>query len=517
MNPVPFLGYGLGLRSQHWDDVLQQMPTDVDWFEIISENFMSTQGYARKVLGKVRESYPVAMHGVSLSIGSADSLDTDYLSQLRALADWLQPAWVSDHICWTGINHINTHDLLPVPYTEDALAQMVSKVVQVQDYLGRQILLENPSNYMEFSANSMTEWDFICQLLKKADCLLLLDVNNIYVTCFNHNLCPKTYIDAIPAERIGQIHLAGHEHRGSHILDTHDAAVSTEVLDLYAYTVKTKGMKNTMIEWDSQIPPFSEMQSELKRVKQANVGVPLADFSNHKVVQRELASTSSYSQLMNDFQSCVLNNEEPGSWINSKPDFTAQDQVSVYQRAYRQRLFNAIIEDYQNTREAMGGDQFDLLLRTYIEHNPSKYPSLDPYIRGFAEFVAAHSNEHAEIAATEAMTSELLDKPQVQAATLHDLVNAGAENFLKLNLNLVPAAALKSRMIFVADKAQVYRQEVTKEEYQALSHIIRADCLENALQLMYEDDLCSADTALNTIQEILTAFVPLGIFRICAI
>ena len=165
MNSIPYLGYGLGLRSQHWDDVLNNKPCSIDWFEIISENFMLTNGYPQQVLEEVRAAYPVVMHGVSLSIGSHDPIDMAYLKRLKELADWLQPAWISDHICWTGINHINSHDLLPVPYTEASLAHMVNKVDQVQNYLGRRILLENPSNYMAFSANTLNEWDFIKQLL----------------------------------------------------------------------------------------------------------------------------------------------------------------------------------------------------------------------------------------------------------------------------------------------------------------------------------------------------------------
>ena len=533
---LPHLGYGLGLRAEHWDDILRRSPREVEWFEIISENFMNNHGHARNVLAKIRENYPIAMHGVSLSIGSSDELDRDYITKLKALAEWLEPAWISDHICWTGINHTNTHDLLPVPYTQDALAQMVRKTQQLQDFLGRQILLENPSNYMEFAANTLSEWEFVTELLEQADCLLLLDINNIYVTCFNHRLDPKTYIDAIPAERIGQIHLAGHEHHGTHIIDTHDDHVSDEVLALYAYAIQTKGVKNTMIEWDSHIPDFPTMLAELEKVKtvsplplgeaeelmrsaercgrgkqengQEPSPSPVSPFGLSDLSQRE----GCYDALMQTFQISVLKREEPTGWVREKPDFSSAEQMNIYQYAYRKRLFDAIKEDYPQTREGMGEAEFDLLLRTYIEHTPSQFYAMEPYIHGFATFLKGQAPEHAALAQLEVEISCLREQPQPPTLTPEDLAKVPPEGFLSLNLSLTPAAKLLSDQLLLCQKLKVHAYEIEPIEHEVLAAIDACDSLEAALHQLYEEDHCTAENVLPTLQQVLVRFMSKGVF-----
>lgn len=267
----PYLGFGLGLRPQHYNDLLDR-PDDapeprVDWFEIISENYMSAGGRPLINLDRVRERFPMVMHGVSLSIGSVDPLDQDYLDGLKALAERLNPAWISDHLCWTGVDGVNLHDLLPLPYTEEALAHVVDRIGQVQDHLGRRIALENASTYVTFANSEMTEWDFLAEMAKRADCDLLLDVNNIYVSGFNHGFDPIDFIEGLPAERIIQIHLAGHEHNETHIVDTHDAPVIEAVWSLYAETIRRLGPITTMIERDADISPFADMEQELDRAR----------------------------------------------------------------------------------------------------------------------------------------------------------------------------------------------------------------------------------------------------------
>jgi uncharacterized protein (UPF0276 family) len=263
----PFLGFGLGLRAIHYDAVLKNLPKNVDWFEIISENFIEAHKGYWEFLADLCKDYSIVMHGVSLSIGSTDTINLEYLKKLKKLAEFLQPPWISDHLCWTGINNKNTHDLLPLPYTEEALRHTTARVKQVQDILGRQIVLENPSTYLEFNSSTISEWEFLARLAEDADCGLLLDVNNVYVSSFNHGWDAKTYIDAIPAERIAQIHLAGHENRGTHIIDTHNNYVIDEVWKLYDYTIRSKGMINTMIEWDENIPEFSVLTAELDKAR----------------------------------------------------------------------------------------------------------------------------------------------------------------------------------------------------------------------------------------------------------
>jgi uncharacterized protein (UPF0276 family) len=263
-------GYGLGLRTEHYADFLQDkgaIRQRVDWLEIISENYMVPGGRPLHVLDRIRRDYPMAMHGVSLSIGSTDPLDPDYLALLKRLIDRIDPALVSDHLCWTGTGGLNTHDLLPLSYTQETLHHLISRVTQVQDFLGREILLENPSSYVAFKADEMTEWDFLAELVVRSGCDVLLDVNNVYVSSVNHGFDPHRYIDAVPADRVRQIHLAGHEDHGSYIIDTHDHPICDAVWDLYAYTVSKLGGIPTMIERDDHIPPLAELLDELDTVR----------------------------------------------------------------------------------------------------------------------------------------------------------------------------------------------------------------------------------------------------------
>ncbi|NBX02660.1 MAG: DUF692 domain-containing protein [Alphaproteobacteria bacterium] len=263
----PTLGFGLGLRAPHYEHVLEQRPKNVDWFEIISENYFEAHSGYWDFLADLRRDYPIVMHGVSMSLGSTDPLNMDYLTKLKKLADFLDVPWLSDHLCWTGVHSQNTHDLLPLPYTEESLRHIVSRIKQVQDFLGRRIILENPSSYVEFHASSIPEWEFLARLAEDADCSLLLDVNNVYVSAFNHGYDAQAYIDAMPTQRIAQIHLAGHHHFGTHIIDTHDAHVLDEVWKLYEYTMAKKGFKSTMIEWDDQIPEFDVLVAELDKAR----------------------------------------------------------------------------------------------------------------------------------------------------------------------------------------------------------------------------------------------------------
>lgn len=259
-------GFGLGLRVEHYRDFLETRPA-VDWLEVISENYMVPGGKPLHYLDAIRRDYPMVMHGVSLSIGSTDPLDHDYLAALKALADRVDPAWISDHLCWTGVDHQNLHDLLPMPYTEAALRHLTERIDQVQDYLGRQILLENVSSYIAFANDEVAEWDFLAELAQRADCLLLLDVNNVHVSSVNHGFDPRRFIDRLPGDRVRQIHLAGHEDHGDYLIDTHDHPICNAVWDLYAYAVERLGQVPTMIERDDNIPALPELLAELNQAR----------------------------------------------------------------------------------------------------------------------------------------------------------------------------------------------------------------------------------------------------------
>ncbi len=261
-------GFGLGLRVDHYRDFVDGGPQPVDWLEIISENYMVPGGKPLYFLDRIRADYPMVMHGVSLSIGSTDPLDRDYLRALRKLADRVDPGWISDHLCWTGVDHTNLHDLLPLPYTEAALDHLVPRIEQVQEVLGRELVLENVSSYITYSDDAMPEWEFIAELCRRTDCRLLLDVNNVYVSSVNHRFDAQRFIDAMPVERVVQIHLAGHEDHGELLIDTHDHPIRDEVYALYAYTLRRLGPVPTMIERDDNIPPLAVLLGELDRVRE---------------------------------------------------------------------------------------------------------------------------------------------------------------------------------------------------------------------------------------------------------
>jgi uncharacterized protein (UPF0276 family) len=261
------LGFGLGLRPPHYTQIVETRP-EVGWFEITSENFMVPGGRPLHWLDRIRSDYPIAMHGVSLSIGGTDPLDQQHLAGLQGLQRRVQPAWISDHLCWTGVAGGNLHDLLPLPYNEAVLAHVVDRVRRVQDRLGSRILLENVSSYVSYPSSQLTEWDFLAEVAQRADCLILLDVNNIYVSSVNHGFDPLVYLDAIPVARVRQIHLAGHQRRDDGlIVDTHDAPIAEPVWRLYEHARRRFGDVATMIERDENIPALAELLKELDRAR----------------------------------------------------------------------------------------------------------------------------------------------------------------------------------------------------------------------------------------------------------
>ena len=263
---LPDLGVGIGLRTVHFGEILAGKPA-LDWFEVLSENFMDTGGRPLHVLERVVERYPVALHGVSLSIGSTDPLDRGYLQNLKALATRTRAAWVSDHLCFTGVLGRNTHDLLPLPYDQATLRHVTRRVKQVQDALERPLVLENPSTYLAYARSTMTEWEFLSALCDATGCGLLLDVNNVYVSSFNHGFDPRQYIDAIPADRVVQVHLAGHSNQGTHIVDTHDGRAIAPVWKLYARLTARTGPVSTLFEWDAKIPPLAAVVKEAGKAR----------------------------------------------------------------------------------------------------------------------------------------------------------------------------------------------------------------------------------------------------------
>lgn len=262
----PRLGYGVGLRAAHYPHVLAERPA-VDWFEALTENYLDTGGRPLHVLEQVRRDYPVALHGVALSIGGTDPLDRAYLRRLRALIERLEPAVVSDHLCWTGVDGRPLHDLLPLPWTEEALHHVAARLAAVQEALGRRIALENPSTYVAFRHSTMAEWEFLAALAAEADCGILLDVNNVHVSARNLGFDARAYLDAVPAERVAYLHLAGFTDLGSFLFDTHDAPVHEDVWALYRHACTRLGGRSTLVEWDAALPPFARLHAEAERAR----------------------------------------------------------------------------------------------------------------------------------------------------------------------------------------------------------------------------------------------------------
>ncbi|HTV32998.1 MAG TPA: DUF692 domain-containing protein [Methylocella sp.] len=270
------LGFGLGLRPVYYPDIIEKTPK-VDWFEVISENFMVPGGRPIAMLERIRGTYPIVLHGVSMSIASTDLLDLDYLKALKSLAERFQPEWISDHLCWSGVRGMNLHDLLPVPYTVEALSHVVERIKRVQDYLKRRIAIENVSTYVTFAESEIDEWTFVAEMAERADCFLLFDVNNLFVSSFNHGFDPWHYLDVIPAERVIQIHLAGHSEAGTHKIDTHDEPICEEVWSLYEAACRRLGSRATMIERDGNFPPFETVVAELDRARSIAAAVRLEE------------------------------------------------------------------------------------------------------------------------------------------------------------------------------------------------------------------------------------------------
>jgi uncharacterized protein (UPF0276 family) len=432
------LGFGLGLRGVHVPHILEYKPA-VDWFEIISENYMDNEGRGKDLLEQVKADYPIVMHGVSMSIGTTDPLNSDYLKHLRALADWLKPAWISDHLCWTGVAHKNTHDLLPVPYTEEALAHIVDRIKAVQDFLGRRIVLENPSTYLEFKASTIPEEDFIARMADASGCGLLLDVNNVYVSCYNHRKSAKAYIDALPLSHVAQIHLAGHTNKETHIVDTHDGPVIDEVWQLYRYVISKAGFISTMVEWDDNIPPFDVVDAELAKARVAATDAQsygaLPDFSSNAPAYVSNQSVS-LPEAQGRMQDAILrgHDSDPRQWIRDKDSFNPQDQLNVYIHGYRLRLIGVTSQDYPVLRRYLGNARMDALLRDFVNAVPSSFYDAGKYPASLPSFMPKDDAFACELAQLECAIAQLHFLPEGVPLEPAHLSNIGPDALMAMRL-----------------------------------------------------------------------------------
>lgn len=387
-------GFGLGLRTQHYADFLARKQP-LDWLEIITDNYLIDGGKPLAVLDTIRRDYPVAMHGVAMSIGASQGVDVPYLQRVKALADRIEPLWVSDHLCWTGPGPEQLHDLYPLPYTDESARHVIAQIRHAQDMLGRRLVLENVSSYVRYRHDSASEWQFLAHIAEEADCLLLVDVNNIYVSSVNHGFDPLTYLHALPAHRVQQIHLAGHSANGDHIIDTHDHPVAQPVWDLYAHACQRFGAVAAMIERDDHIPQLTELLDEMataRRIAAQHTALPepataavmplapAVDPLPLVAVQRHFAD-----QVLADAL-------PPGT-----PDGPVTGRLPIYHHAYRARLSEVLADTFAKTFLYMGSDSFDVHARAFAVAHPPHTRSLNRYGEGLVEALREQYPDNPEL------------------------------------------------------------------------------------------------------------------------
>ncbi len=387
-------GFGLGLRTQHYADFLARK-RPLDWLEIITDNYLIDGGKPLAVLDTIRRDYPVAMHGVAMSIGASQGVDVPYLQRVKALADRIEPLWVSDHLCWTGPGPEQLHDLYPLPYTDESARHVIAQIRHAQDVLGRRLVLENVSSYVRYRQDSASEWQFLAHIAEEADCLLLVDVNNIYVSSVNHGFDPLTYLQALPAHRVQQIHLAGHSDNGDHIIDTHDYPVAQPVWDLYAQACQRFGAVAAMIERDDHIPPLADLLDELATARRI-AAETLASPEPATAAVMPLAPAVDplpLAAVQRHFADQVL----AGALPQATPDDPVTGRLPIYHHAYRARLAEVLADTYAKTFLYMGSDSFDVHARAFAVAHPPQTRSLNRYGEGLVEALRVQYPDNPEL------------------------------------------------------------------------------------------------------------------------
>ena len=427
-----FPGFGLGLRTAHYADFIAARQP-VDWLEIITDNFLGDGGKPLAMLERFRADYPVAMHGVAMSLGGADGLSMEYLRRVKALADRVQPMWVSDHLCWTGLGRDRLHDLYPLPYTDECASLLIRHIRQAQDVLERRLVVENVSSYVRYGASGTTEWEFLTHVANESDCDLLLDVNNIYVSSVNHGFDPLTYLRALPAKRIRQIHLAGHSMDGAHLIDTHDQPVCEPVWALYQHACQWFGPVATMIERDDNIPPLDELLGELaiaRRLATGQAGAGIAQASA-QTVAAPAGEGASLHDLQSSFTAMVLGREAPAQpvqYLDPGGPLPGVRGAAIYYNAYRARLVEVLADSFAKTQSYLGSDLFETLARAFVKGEPPCERNLAGYGAEFPQFLGRRYPGNAELsdlAQLEWALRHVFDAADCAAWTLDTIVAAG--------------------------------------------------------------------------------------------
>ncbi len=472
------LGCGLGLRSQHYPVITETWPK-VDWFEAISENYMDTGGRPLQILEQVRHHYPIALHGTALSVGSIDLLNQNYLKRLRKLVDRIDPFIVSDHLCWSGVDGEVLHDLLPLPFTEEALQHVVGRVNQVQEFLGRRILLENVSTYVTYKHSMMPEWEFLTKIARRSGCGILLDVNNIYVNAVNHKFDPREYLKNIPAKFVGQIHLAGHTDMGSFLFDTHSAPIIDSVWELYREALSLLGPVSTLIEWDENIPQFEHLLEEAEKAKSIYkqfIGKPLTA-EQVKTAERAIHSKNGGTPVsLLDVQKWMKlriqlqdeNNESPAAvstrgFLNPQGGVAGEERMSVYANGYPARIQESLKEVYEAVHQVLGDDQFSEICHVYAHQYPSHDYNLNFVGRYFPEFLQGSPFSKAfpflvDLAKLEWLIWESFHAFDEQPFQPHQLAEVPAEDWEHARVIFQPSVKLISSAWPILDIWRTRRQ-----------------------------------------------------------
>lgn len=376
---LPNLGLGVGLRGRYIAQFLAERP-QLGWLEVITDNHLIHRGYLRHVLDELRSSYPIVLHGVTLNIASTDPLDMGYVRQVGRLAQEINTPWVSDHLAWTGVDGRQSHDLLPVPYTEAALQWTADRIKRVQDAWGRPLVLENPSTYLQFAHSQMPEWEFMARLLQLADCGLLLDVNNIVVSGHNHGYDPQLWMRAVPWDRVCQFHVAGHTTLPTHKLDTHIGPVSEAVWQLYAQAWQQTGGRATLLEWDDEIPDLATLLAELDKAKRWQVVdvLPPRPQLHHSPPPRPAPPLDQTYRAML-------------ARIAGDRDADPEPRLAIHARMYTIRLSDALRQDFAAVQQVLGTPRFERMVAAYVAAQPSRHWALERYGAGFAQWLGQFS------------------------------------------------------------------------------------------------------------------------------
>ncbi len=454
MNPssISSYGFGLGLRTAHYQDFLSS-PQRVDWLEIVTDNFLVDGGKPMAVLEKIRSDYPIAMHGVAMSIGSIGGLDLDYLARVKRLARRIEPMWVSDHLCWTGFAGNVLHDLYPMPYTEESARLLIAQIRQAQDILERRLVVENVSSYIRFPASNCTESAFLAYVTEEADCELLLDVNNVFVSSINHGFCADAYLAGLPAARVRQIHLAGHSRSDGHIIDTHDQAVAPEVWVLFASACRRFPQVATMIERDDNIPPLAALIDELDLARQiatsetGNAAAQVSPLIRKPDAQTGAAWTLRVAQgRMTEY---ILEEAPatPPDDIEAGGPLPGERGMQIYRHAYRARLTEVLADSYTKCQSYLGSELFATLAQEYINRHPPKERNLGRYGADFAAVLISSypdNDELSDLAQLEWSLRAVFDSADVPAWTLADIRESGPDACLAQHPILHPTFRLLS-------------------------------------------------------------------------